>query len=184
MYTRIHEASEHRMRTRWQAQQVVQRFSGFTLIEVLAALVIVAIGMLAVIRAVNQTVSNTSYLRDKTIAHWVAMNKLTETRLNISPPANDTSEGDVDMAGATWHWRMVVTAVDPNISRIEVKVSAKGAAEDSSMDTVFGLYGKSFAPGTPAYWDFNPNAPNGNPNNGASSSSSSASSKAVPGPLT
>lgn len=183
MYIKIHEASEHRMRTRWQAQQVVRRFSGFTLIEVLAALVIIALGMLAVIRAVNQTVSNTGYMRDKTIAHWIAMNQLTETRLKISAPPNETSEGDVDMAGTSWHWRMEVTSVDPNISRIEVKVSPKGAADGSSMDTVFGLYGKSFAPATPAYWDYNPNQLGGNNSSSTSSASSSTSSKAVPGPL-
>ena len=45
------------------------RASGFTLIEVLAALIIVSLGMLGVIEAVSQTASNGAYLRDKTIAH-------------------------------------------------------------------------------------------------------------------
>ena len=47
---------------------------GFTLIEVLAALVIVALGMLGVIQAVTQTARNGTYLREKTLAHWIAMN--------------------------------------------------------------------------------------------------------------
>ena len=46
---------------------------GFTLIEVMVALVVIALGMLGVIQAVSQTASNTGYLRDKTVAHWVYM---------------------------------------------------------------------------------------------------------------
>lgn len=162
----------------------MRRSEGFTLIEVLAALIIVALGMLAVIRAVNLTVSNTSYLRDKTIAHWVAMNKLTETRLNTAAPSEGDSDGDVDMAGVTWHWRMTVTNMDDYIQRIEVKVAPKTASPDSSMDTVFGLYGKSFAPSTPMTWDFNAGGinPNGTNTSGQSSSTSS-NPNPLPGPL-
>ena len=50
----------------------------FTLIEVIVALVIIALGMLGAITAVSQTASNSAYLREKTLAHWVAMNRLTE----------------------------------------------------------------------------------------------------------
>jgi general secretion pathway protein I len=139
--------------------------------------------MLAVIRAVNQTVSNTSYLRDKAIAHWVAMNKLTEARLGTAPPPSDDSDGEVEMAGATWHWRMNVTPVDPSVFRIEIKVAPKNADANISMDTVFGIYGKSLAPGMPDNWNFNMGVAAGNSASSGSSASSSASSRAVPGPL-
>jgi type II secretion system protein I len=55
-----------------------RRATGFTLIEVLAALVIVALGMLGVIEAVTQTARNGTYMREKTLAHWIAMNVITE----------------------------------------------------------------------------------------------------------
>lgn len=163
----------------------MQKNNGFTLIEVLAALIIVALGMLAVIRAVNLTVSNTNYLREKTIAHWVAMNKLAETRLNPVAPSDGDSDGDVDMAGVTWHWRMNITKTDNYIQRIEVKVAPKTAKPDSSMDTVFGLYGKSFAPSTLTNWDFNPGGinPNGTNTNNGQSSSASSNPDPRPGPL-
>ena len=161
----------------------MRRNSGFTLIEVLAALIIVGLGMLAVIRAVNQTVNNTSYLREKAIAHWVAMNKLTEARLSLSPPANESSDGNVDMAGVSWRWRMTVNQLGPGIQQIEVKVAHKEAAADSSMDTVIGLFGSSFAPGNPANWDYgaggntpgggNPGVTNGATNGGNNSSTPS-----------
>jgi len=159
---------------------------GFTLIEVLAALVIIGLGMLAVIRAVNQTANNASYLRDKAYAHWVAMNVLTETRLSLTPPSNDTSDGDVEMANVTWHWRRTVTKMDDMIQRIEVKVAPKNQSTDSSMDTVFGLYGTSFQASTPTPgWDYNQGVPNGNQTTSSSSSSASSTQplKPVPGPL-
>ena len=65
---------------------ISRRARGFTLIEVLAALVIVALGMMGAIEAVTQSASSGSYLREKTLAHWVAMNILTERRLAASPP--------------------------------------------------------------------------------------------------
>ena len=52
------------------ARRAPQR--GFTLIEVLAALVIVALGMIAAIQAVTQAARNGTYLREKTLAHWIA----------------------------------------------------------------------------------------------------------------
>ncbi|HTE41188.1 MAG TPA: type II secretion system minor pseudopilin GspI, partial [Steroidobacteraceae bacterium] len=75
------------------------RMAGFTLIEVMAALIIVSLGMLAVIQAVSQTANNTAYLREKTIAHWVAMNRLTEFRLTQQSPPIGESSGEVEMAG-------------------------------------------------------------------------------------
>ena len=102
-----------------------RRFSvrGFTLIEVLAALIIVSLGMLGVITAVGQTASNTTYLRDKSVAHWVAMNRLTEARLQRTVPAIDKTSDEVEMAGRRWRWTMEVTQTPvESIRRIDVKV--------------------------------------------------------------
>ena len=147
------------------AQRPAQRCfaSGFTLIEVLAALVIVSLGMLGVIQAVSQTVSNSSYLRDKTIAHWVAMNRLTETRLQASAPPIEESSGEVDMAGQRWRWTMNVskTAVE-NVRRIDVNVTLAGADKKFSLASMTGFFGATVAPPGTALvvWDASPaNAP-------------------------
>jgi general secretion pathway protein I len=152
---------------------------GFTLIEVLAALIIVSLGMLAVIRAVSQTVSNTDYLRQKTIAHWVAMNKLEEIRLAASPPSNDDSNGDVDMAGITWHWRMTIAAAPgvDTMQRIDIKVAPKDAGEKASIDTISGFYGTAITTaGGGISWDINPTGGGSSSSSSSGGSSSAASS--------
>lgn len=157
----------------------MRQSKGFTLIEVLAALIIVSLGMLAVIRAVSQTVSNTDYLRQKTIAHWVAMNKLEEIRLAASPPSNDESNGDVDMAGITWHWRMTITAAPgvDTMQRIDIKVAPKDAGEKASIDTLSGFYGTAITTaGGPILWDPNPTAASSSSSSSSSSGSNSSSS--------
>lgn len=120
---------------------------GFTLIEVLAALVIVSLGMMAVIQAVSQTASNSSYLRDKTLAHWVALNRLTEARLEQSAPKVDETSDEVEMAGRKWRWTMTVTQTPvETMRRIDVSVRPAEADEDSSMATLTGFYGSAIAP--------------------------------------
>ncbi len=121
--------------------------SGFTLIEVLAALIIVSLGMMAVIQAVSQTASNSSYLREKTIAHWVAMNRLTQARLEPGAPKVDKTSDEVEMAGREWRWTMTVTQTPvETMRRIDISVRPAEADEDSSMATITGFYGSAIAP--------------------------------------
>ncbi|TLY61079.1 MAG: type II secretion system protein GspI, partial [Gammaproteobacteria bacterium] len=85
---------------------------GFTLIEVLVALAIVAIGMAAVLGALSSAANTTAYLRDKTFAEWVALNQIATLRLKMqtAPPATGNTAGEVDFAGRSWHWRQEVSA--------------------------------------------------------------------------
>ncbi len=119
---------------------------GFTLIEVLAALVIVSLGMLAVIQAVSETARNSNYVRDKTVAHWVAMNQLTLTRLAPNPPKIDKTSDEVEMVDRRWRWTMEVTQSPlESVRRIEVSVRPDGADEKSSLASVTGFYGTAIA---------------------------------------
>jgi general secretion pathway protein I len=131
------------------------RHAGFTLIEVLAALVIVALGMLGAIQAVTQAARNGSYLRDKTLAHWVAMNIITERRLLNAPPDIGESSDDVEMAGLRWRWTMRVTQTQvETMRRMDVSVRPADARDDSSLVTVTGFYGTIIgaAAGAPLTW--------------------------------
>jgi general secretion pathway protein I len=121
---------------------------GFTLIEVLAALVIVALGMIAAISAVSQSARNGAYLREKTLAHWIAMNVITERRLQTSPPDVAESTGQVDFAGQRWQWTMTVTqtAVE-TMRRMDVSVRLADAPENSSLTRLSGFYGTAVGAG-------------------------------------
>jgi general secretion pathway protein I len=77
---------------------------GFTLIEVLVALMIVAIALAALMIAVSGTARTSGYLRDKTLAQWIALNRLTEVRLNLSKFGQNTDTGEVDFGNRKWHY--------------------------------------------------------------------------------
>lgn len=123
---------------------------GFTLIEVLVALVIVAIGMAALMSALTSSASTLAYLRDKTFANWVALNQIATVRLTAEQqnqaPSQGDSNGDVDFAGRSWHWQQEITTTDmPGIVRIDVKVRPADikTTDDNSgwYTTVSGMYG-------------------------------------------
>jgi general secretion pathway protein I len=96
---------------------------GFTLIEVLVALVIVAVGVAAVLGALTSAANSTSYLRDKTFANWIALNRLTETRLAAAAPVDGKSDGVVDYAGRRWQWQQEIAQSQiTGMKRIDVRV--------------------------------------------------------------
>lgn len=122
---------------------------GFTLIEVLVALAIVAVGMAAVMRTLTSSADTIFYLRDKTFAQWVALNQIANLRVTGQIPAVGNSEGDIDYAGRKWHWRQEVVASEvPGVERIDVRVrpaEVKGDASSGWYTTVSGIYGDAVA---------------------------------------
>jgi type II secretion system protein I len=129
---------------------------GFTLIEVLVALVIVGLGMMGVIQAVIQSVNSGTYLREKTLAHWIAMNLLTERRLQTAPPEIGTSSDELQYAGERWRWtvRVSETAVE-TMRRFDISVRHADAPEDDTLATAIGFYGTAIAPAGTAVVNWN-----------------------------
>lgn len=144
--------------------------AGFTLVEVLVALVIVAVGVAAVLTALNTAASSTGYLRDRAFARWVATNRIIETRLATNPPANGVTTGEVEFAGQRWQWRQTVSNADfPSLRRIDVNVrpSPPAAAADEGSAwtvTISGLLGAAVALANGAEPDWEPQAPAADPN--------------------
>ena len=130
--------------------------AGFTLIEVLAALVIVALGMLGVIEAVTQNARNGSYLREKTLAHWIAMNVITERRLQPSPPDIAETSDEIEYAGARWRWTLRVSETPvESMRRMDVFVRPADAPEDQALATLTGFYGAAIGAAGGSTLDWN-----------------------------
>jgi general secretion pathway protein I len=107
--------------------------SGFTLIEVLIALAVVAIALLALTRAASVQVSSFDALRERTLAGWVAANVLTDTRLAGAMPATGRSDGRVEFAGRSWRWEREVKATPtPAVRRIDIQVFTGAARAPSA----------------------------------------------------
>lgn len=87
---------------------------GFTLIEILVALTIIAIALGALIKASGNHTSSASYLKNKTLAHWVAMNELGLLQAEKKWPDLGTEKKHTEMADHEWFWsREVLELPDP-----------------------------------------------------------------------
>jgi len=106
--------------------------SGFTLVEALVALVIVSLGMMAVYGQLNQYAMTSVYIEQKTLASWIATNKLTELSVQSDWPETGDVEDDLEQeyAGRQWHYRIEVSQTDvPNLRRADVSVSLSDEPE-------------------------------------------------------
>jgi general secretion pathway protein I len=123
---------------------------GFTLIEVLVALMIVAMGLAALMIAVSGTARTSGYLRDKTLAQWMALNRLSEVRLNLTKFGQNTDTGEITFANRTWHYdtRYLDTSV-ATMKRVVVRVYAGDAkTKGNPLAESTGFLGSSVgAPG-------------------------------------
>ncbi len=110
---------------------VARRMHGFTLLEVLIALAILAVALAAASRAASVSIDGSVALRQRLLAEWVAQNRLSElASLPGVFPSAGTSEGDENQAGSAYRWRQTVTDTpNPNFRRIEIQVFA---AQDQS----------------------------------------------------
>ena len=109
------------------------KHAGFTLVEVLVALVLVALGAGAVMSALSTGARAISRLEERSLAEWVALNVLSETRLNTQSLSVGERSGEQMMAGRSWRWRQTIaeTAI-PEVLQITVRVEPASQAGNSS----------------------------------------------------
>jgi len=108
---------------------------GFTLLEVLIALAIVALSVGALLGTVTSSASNLSFLKDKTLAEWVALNRLTEIRTAKLMPATGKRTGNAAMGGMRWQWEEEVSELPiKGMFRIDVRARPTGETVDDSRE--------------------------------------------------
>lgn len=100
---------------------------GFTLVEILVALAVLAIALTAAAHSLGTAIDTTMELRERMLARWVAEDRLTELELKNEWPALDTKEGDATMGGRKFHW-IQETGVTPlaKLRRVAVSVVLPG----------------------------------------------------------
>src|SRR3990167_2801134 len=105
------------------------RARGFTLIEVLLALTIIAIAFTALLKATSQDISASTRIKEKTIAHWVATQGITLIQLGLltSPNNQDLSEMTT-LFNQVWYWHASIkpTAIK-SVQAITITVSKNQA---------------------------------------------------------
>ncbi|RDH82423.1 MAG: type II secretion system protein GspI [endosymbiont of Galathealinum brachiosum] len=78
--------------------------NGFTLIEVMVALAIIAIALASLIKASGNHTHSATYLKSKTLAHYVAMNEITQLQIDKAWPDLGTTKKSTEMADVEWYW--------------------------------------------------------------------------------
>jgi general secretion pathway protein I len=115
---------------------------GFTLVEILVALAILAVALAAGMRAVAQSADSATLLKQRTLALWVAQNRLAAAQVTTPWPPLGAREGDAAQAGARFLWRENVAGTpNPWFRKIEITVTLPGAP-DYALARIVGYVGQ------------------------------------------
>ena len=124
-------------------QSVIMHQKGFTLLEVLVALAILAIVMGALIKVTDSYAFNAIYLQEKTLAQWIAENKAVEYRLMQEFPAVGNKTGETEMAKVDWQWRVKVSNTDDKrLRRLDISVALEQGDLDNPITTLVAFVGE------------------------------------------
>jgi len=104
--------------------------NGFTLIEVLIAMAIFGYAAVSLLGKMTHYQSAQLTSNQRTVGHWVAMNRIAETRLEKKWPNIGVTRGTAEMANRTWYWLQTVSkTTEKELRQIEVEVRLEESDE-------------------------------------------------------
>ena len=117
---------------------------GFTLLEVMVALAVVALALGAIIRVSGLFTGNAAYLKQRTFAQWIAENKAVEYQVLEKFPRPGRDEGRVEFADHEWRWQVKISATDDaRLRRLDIRVALGDTdPEDEPIATLVAFVGK------------------------------------------
>jgi general secretion pathway protein I len=114
---------------------------GFTLIEVLVALTIVAITLGAGIKAAGALTGNAERLADVSAAQWCADNQLTGMKLNQQFPGIGDAEFSCEQLGKSYAGQLIVRPTpNPNFRRVDARVADEAGQPLLQISTILPRY--------------------------------------------
>ncbi len=122
---------------------MARRSRGFTLLEVLVALSILAIALSAALRAGGQGAAQAGELRLRLLAGWVAENRLASLRTEARLPALGERQGLSTLDRQDFLWREVVSSTgNRHFRRVEIRVMDAGRPESQALGSIVTYLGQ------------------------------------------
>jgi len=123
-------AHERRSRPAPHGPSGLRSALGFTLVEILVALAIVAVALSAGMRAIAQSSDAATLLKHRTLALWIAQNRLAAAQLANPWPALGFRNGDAEQARTRFVWRETIEGTpNPSFRKIEITVADPAAPD-------------------------------------------------------
>jgi len=115
--------------------RIFDRQDGFTVVETLVALFVFALAGVGLISMQTQSIDSYARVETRALASIVAENQLTDTMALRNPPSVGVREGETQLGGRNWRWRVEVVATD-DPATLRVDASAFAADQEAANATV------------------------------------------------
>lgn len=119
---------------------------GFTLLEVLVALTVLTVALAALVKTGADHAGHTSYLQERTLAHWAGQNLLTEFQTGMRMAAEGGRTGNISMGPHRFGYRVEVsdyTATTPfplpAVKRVDIRLWLTDQGEQAQRANVSGF---------------------------------------------
>ncbi len=113
---------------------------GFTLLEVLVALAILALALMAALRAGAVAAQNAGEIRQRQLADWVAQDRLEEHRARRDWLSVGGGNGDAEQGGSRFRWEETINST-PNAQfrRIDIRVRPADQPDGAPLAHIIGF---------------------------------------------